>query len=84
MNSGSEQNQPMVTFTVDGDEYTTNDRRQTAAEWLALAGVSSDEHDLARILGHGEVERRFSDGDDIQLTPGAAFVSIFSGSTPVV
>ena len=54
------------------------------AELLALAGVSAADHDLARVLGQGQVEKRFADTDVIQLTPGARFVSIFTGSTPVV
>lgn len=81
-NSGS--GQPPVTITIDGVEHTLDDRRQTAAELLALAGVSAADHDLGRVLGQGQVEKRFADTDFIQLTPGARFVSIFTGSTPVV
>lgn len=81
-NSGN--GQPPVTITIDGVEHTVEDRRQTAAELLALAGVSAEDHDLARVLGHGQVEKRFADTDVVQLAPGARFVSIFTGSTPVV
>ena len=76
--------QPPVSFTIDGVEYTANDRRQTAAELLRLAGVDPADHDLARVVGHGQVERRLKDDDEVQLTPGAKFISVFHGSTPVV
>lgn len=76
--------QPAVEFTIDGVEYTLDDRRQTASELLALAGLDSEDHDLARVVGQGKVERRFEDDDEIQITPGATFISIFTGPTPVV
>jgi hypothetical protein len=73
-----------IDFTIDGVEYSSTDRRQTAAQLLTLAAVDPADHDLARILGQGQVEKRFEDNDEVQLTPGARFVSIFTGPTPVV
>lgn len=80
----AENGQPPVTITIDGVEYTLEDRRQTAAELLTLAGISVADHDLGQVRGQGQVEKRFSDANVIQLTPGAKFVSIFTGPTPVV
>jgi hypothetical protein len=76
--------QPPVTFTIDGIEFTTDDRRQSAAELLALAGLDPADHDLARVVGNGQVERPFADEQEIQIVPGARFVSVFTGPTPVV
>lgn len=76
--------QPDVTFTIDGVEFTSGNRRQTAAALLTLAGVDPAEHYLARVVGNGEVEKPFGSDDVIQLTPGGRFVSIFTGPTPVV
>jgi hypothetical protein len=84
MTETTRKGQPPVTFKIDGVEYTTDDRRQSATELLMLAGLDAADHDLARVLGHGEVEKRFADDDEIQITPGARFISIFTGSTPVV
>jgi hypothetical protein len=84
MSKTAHKGQPPVTFQIDGVEYTTDDRRHSAAELLLLAGLDAADHDLARLLGHGQVEKRFADDDEIQITPGARFVSIFTGSTPVV
>lgn len=76
--------QPPVTFTIDGVEYTSNDRRQTAAELLSLAELDPTDHDLARVLGQGQVDRRLADEEEIQIAPKSKFVSIFTGPTPVV
>ena len=75
--------QPPVTITIDGVEYTVQDRRQTAASLLGIAGVDPSDHDLARVVGKGEV-KKFEDEEEIQVTPGAKYVSLFVGSTPVV
>jgi hypothetical protein len=74
---------PPITFSIDGVDFTTDDRRQTAAELLQLAGLSPEDHDLARLAGNSGVEHRFEDDDEIQITPRARFISIFTGSTPV-
>ena len=76
-------NQPPVTFSIDGVDFTADDRRPTAAQLLALAGLDPADYDLARVVGHGEVEKSFRDSQEIQLTPGAKFVSVFTGATPV-
>ena len=76
--------QPAVTFTIDGIEYATDDRRQTAAELIALAGLDPADHDLAQVRGQGQVEHRYADTDDVQITPGARYISVFTGPTPVV
>lgn len=81
--SSARKGPPQVTFTIDGVEYTVEERRQTAAALLALAGLDPADHDVAKVVGQGQVEQRLRDGDTVQLTPGAAFVSIFTGPTPV-
>lgn len=74
---------PSVTFTIDGVEYTTDDRRQTAADLLALAGVDRADHDLHQIVGNGQA-KGFGDEEEIQITPGARYITVFTGTTPVV
>ena len=75
---------PAVAFTIDGVEYTSEQRQLTAAELLELAQVDASSHDLARIVGQGKVEKKFRDDELVQLTPRATFVSVFTGPTPVV
>ena len=73
-----------MTFSIDGVEFRTDDRRKTARELLVLAGLNPADYDLARVVGQGQVERPFTDDREIQITPGAKFVSVFTGPTPVV
>jgi putative intracellular protease/amidase len=75
--------QPTVTFTIDGVEYTSTDRRLTAADLLRLAGLDPADYDLLRVVGQGENEQRFSDSDEIQLVPSGRYLSLFTGATPV-
>ena len=74
---------PSVTFTIDGVEYTTDDWRQTAADLLCLAGVDPKDHDLGLVGPQGAV-RKFPDDQEIRITPGERFVTVFTGTTPVV
>ncbi len=75
--------QPPITFSIDGVDFTADDRHQSAAELLRLAGLSPDNYDLARLSGNSGVEHRIGDDEEIQLTPRSRFISIFTGPTPV-
>jgi hypothetical protein len=81
--SGKTKGQPPVTFTLDGVEYTVEDRRQLAADVLRLAGLDPADYDLLRVVGKDE-KQRFHDQDEVQLVPGGRYLSFFTGSTPVV
>jgi hypothetical protein len=81
--SSKTKGQPPVTFTLDGVEYTVEDRRQLAADVLRLAGLDPGDYDLLRVVGKDE-EQRFHDQDEVQLVPGGRYLSFFTGSTPVV
>lgn len=83
MSKPPDKGQPSVTFTIDGVEYTVDDRRQPARALLGLADVDPGDHDLARVVGQGQVDHQFSDDEEVQITPGAKFITIFTGSTPV-
>lgn len=75
--------QPPVTFTLDGVEYTVEDRRQAAGDVLRIGGLDPADYDLLRIVGQGK-ERRFEDDQEVQLVPGGKYLSLFTGPTPVV
>jgi hypothetical protein len=75
--------QPPVTFTLDGVEYTVEDRRQPAADILRLAELDPTDYDLIRIVGQGK-EKHYRDDEEVQLVPGGQYVSLFTGPTPVV
>jgi hypothetical protein len=75
--------QPPVSFTIDGVEYSTDDRRQPASDLLRLAALDPADHDLARVVGQGQVEKRYADSEEVEITPRARYISIFTGPTPV-
>ena len=75
--------QPPVTFTLDGVDYTVEDRRQPAADLLRLSGLDPADYDLLRVVGKDQ-EQRFHDRDEVQLVPGGRYLSFFTGPTPVV
>jgi hypothetical protein len=81
--NGKTKGQPPVTFTLDGVEYTVEDRRQPAADLLRLAGLDPADYDLLRVVGKDQ-EQRFHDQDEVQLVPGGRYLSFFTGPTPVV
>lgn len=83
MNDQHEAGQPPVAFTLDGIEYTLEDRRQIAGDVLRLGGLDPAEYDLLRVVGKGEPQR-FQDDEEIQLVPGGQYLSLFTGATPVV
>ena len=74
---------PSVTFTIDGVEYTTDDRPQKVADLLCLAGVDPKDHDLGLVGPQGTV-RKLPDYDDVRIKSGDRFVTIYDGTTPVV
>jgi hypothetical protein len=74
--------QPPVTFTIDGVEYTVEDRRQPAADVLRLAGLDPADYDLLRVVGKGD-DQRFHDQAVVELVPHGRYLSFFTGSTPV-
>jgi hypothetical protein len=82
-NTIEDRNQPPVTFTLDGVEYTVADRRQLAADVLRLAGLDPADYDLLRVVGKGK-EKRFGDQEEVELVPGGQYLSLFTGPTPVV
>ena len=81
--NGNEKSQPPVTFTLDGVEYTVEDRRQPAGDILRLGGLDPADYDLLRVVGQGN-EQRFPDDEEVQLVPGGQYLSLFTGPTPVV
>lgn len=75
--------QPAVTFTLDGVERSSQDRKMPAADVLRnIGGLDPADYDLIRVVGDGN-EDRYRDADEVQLVPGARYVSLFTGAMPV-
>jgi len=67
---------PEVEFTIDGQPFATTDRRQSARDLLALAGLDPTLFDLGEVRGAKPGTRRFADDDVVKIRPKSRFVSI--------
>lgn len=65
-----------VEFTIDGRPYETTQRRQPASELLRLAGLDPAQYDLGELRGHRPEPVRYTNGEIVDIHPGARFVSI--------
>lgn len=65
-----------VSFTIDGQPYTTRDRHQKAEAILRLAGLDPSLFDLGELQGARPQTKRYADDEQITVHPGARFVSI--------
>lgn len=64
-----------IQITIDGQPFAIEDRRFTAAELLALAGLPATGYDLTRVGKHGHVET-FRDEQQVNVKNGDVFVSV--------
>jgi len=69
-----------LTFTVDGQTIVVNEKHQTAASILHLAGLDPAGYDLAELRGQGD-PHTFHDDQQIIVKDGDAFVSIRQNAT---
>ena len=65
-----------IPFTIDGQPFSTTDRRQPAAGLLRLAGLDPALFDLAELRGSRPETRRFADDEEVTIRKNARFVSI--------
>lgn len=65
-----------IYFTMDGQPFTTTERRQPASALLQLAGLDPARYDLGELEGHGGKTKRFTDDEIVTIRPNARFVSI--------
>jgi hypothetical protein len=64
-----------VRISIDGQDFSIEDRHYTAAELLALAGLPAAGYDLTRVGKHGRVET-FRDEQKVNVRDGDIFVSV--------
>jgi len=79
-----EHSQPPVKFTIDGEQFQTDDRSQPAATLLtAYAHLDPANYDLAELHGGSTEPKVFADDDTVHIHPGARYVSLRTGPGPV-
>lgn len=65
-----------VEFKIDGQSYSTTDRRQVAAALLELAGLDPSLYDLGELRGQRPEPVKYRDEEIVEIHPDARFVSI--------
>ena len=66
-----------IPFSIDGQQFTTEDLSQRASALLQLAGLDPAIFDLGELVGKGHpLKKRFADGELVSITKNARFVSI--------
>lgn len=63
-------------YTLDGEEFTTSERRRRAADVLEQAGLDPSMYDLGELVGARPDPKRYSDDKVVVIRNGARFVSI--------
>lgn len=66
----------LITFTIDGRQFTVQNASQTAASLLQLAGLDPAGYDLGELHGNSPVPQRYEDDHKIRVKNGDRFVSI--------
>lgn len=64
----------LISFTVDGQHLSVEDKHQTAGTILQLAGLDPAEFDLAKSRGHEG--QPYRDDQQVVVKQGDAFVSV--------
>lgn len=72
-----------ITFTVDDEELTTEDRTLTPIEIMTLAGVDPATHYLVEIKGRQQTPYKDNPNEEIKVHPNQKFVTVSIKSTPV-
>lgn len=72
-----------VTFTVDDEAVTTEDRDLTPVEIMALAGVDPATHYLVKVEGRHQVSYEATPDEPIKVHNNEVFVTVSTGPTPV-
>ncbi len=70
-----------VPIFIDGEKYTIADVQTTASTLLGLVGKSTVEWYL--VLKEGRQQTEFRGAEPIDPKPGAKFLTVFTGATPV-
>jgi hypothetical protein len=66
----------LVKFTIDGRAFTTDDRHQTAAALLEMAGLDPSGYDLGELRPGNPEPKRHKDDQPVNIQEGDRFVSI--------
>jgi hypothetical protein len=80
MTTKSADKRKQITYTIDGQSFTTRDHDREAGSMLREAGLDPALYDLAKVKKGGET-KVFKDGHVIDLHDGDVFVSVKQSSS---
>lgn len=72
-----------ITFTVDDEPVTTEDRSLTPVDIMTLAGVDPATHYLVQVQGRHQTSYQDKPNEEIKVHPNEVFVTVSTGPTPV-
>ena len=73
----TERSRRRISFTIDGQTFTTAYRRQRASALLRLAALDPSIFDLGELVGTEHLRtKRFADDDFVTIVQDARFISI--------
>jgi hypothetical protein len=74
-----------ITYTLDGEPYTTTDRTLTPREILSKAGIELTAHYLVELHGNSGERTSYEGrmGDKIHMHPNMKFLALSTGPTTV-
>jgi hypothetical protein len=72
-----------ITFTVDGEPVTTQERKLTPVQIMELAKVDPTTNYLVRVEGRHQTSYKDTANEKIEVHEGEVFVTVPTGPTPV-
>jgi hypothetical protein len=72
-----------ITYTVDGEKQTTNERELTPVQILSNAGIDAATHYLVQIEGQHKISYQGNPQTEIHMHEHMKFISVSTGPTPV-
>jgi hypothetical protein len=74
---------PTITFTVDGEPVSTDERKLTPVQIMNLANVDPATNYLVRVEGRHQNSYKDAPNEPIEVHSGEVFVTVPTGPTPV-
>lgn len=65
-----------ISYTLDGQEFSTTERKRLAADVLGEGGLDPNRYDLGELVGGRPEPKHYADADQVVMRHGARFVSI--------
>lgn len=72
-----------IKFTVDGEEFTTDDRTLTPTQILQIAGIDPATRYLVEVKNKRTISYQGKPEEIIHINKDDKFLSVFMGPTPV-